>query len=765
MWPFDRSNVRRKEIRRSKAERGLAWYQWRPTRLPLAPALTTLLVAVLASLILNTGNDPSPYHAGQYLSRAVPSRVNFRVLDEEQTRAVRIRAQDNTPNYYQLDDALRTDLQGRLTSALRVVRESADNPERMRDAATQLKLQLDDEAVAELRRMSVEDEAAAFTRAVEAAVQELVSRPLVETTEATQRRTALTAMLCGGSGGECRAVDVAALLYANDASDVEQVAEAAARKFPPPLQASMRSSILGMLRDGAGAGGKPLYRYDGVRSLEAAQRAERSVEPQFVTYGRDALIADPGPITPDESRLLRAEQEQFVAAMSASPEGRSVQTLIALARSLIVFIVIVGLAAYLWRYQRRLLLNPMQYTLTPALLLALLGAGRGLYLVWGNGHFAVGVQALAAALVAILYSRGAMIGVCGALAALLTLATREGLGFFLMMLAVGATMLFQLRGVRNRGTIVLVGVVAAGVALVTTIATGLIEGESLLFSVRHHAMWAAITTLAAAFVVEGILPGIERVFGISTGMTLLEWCDANKPLLRMLAAEAPGTYNHSLMVGTMAEAACEAIGANGLLARAGAYYHDIGKVNKPEYFIENQDPGDSRHERLSPAMSHLIIVNHVKDGIEMAREYGVPAALHAFIVEHHGTTLVEFFYHAASKQRRPEDPEVPDTSFRYPGPKPQSRETAVLMICDAVEGMVRAMPEPTPGRIEDTVSRLVQKRLLDGQFDECDLTFRDLQTIENSIIKSLNSIYHARIKYPEPDDEKAEPATAPPKAS
>lgn len=764
MWPFNRSNARRKEIRRDKAERGLAWYQWRPTRLPLAPALTTLLVALLASLILNAGSDPSPYHAGQFLNRAVPSRVNFRVLDEEQTRAVRIRAQDNTPNYYRLDEALRKDLLGRLTSALRVVRESADNEERVRESGAQLKLHLDAGAVAELRRLSAEGESDAFVRMVEEALRELVSRPLVETTEATQRRTSLTAMLCDESGGDCRSVDVAKLLYANDAASVEAVADAAARKFAAPLQASMKASILAILRDESGPGGKPLYRYDGVRSLEAAQRAERGVEPQYVAYGRDALIADPGPITVDEARLLRAEQEAYLAAMSASPIGRRVQTLIALARGLIVFLVVAGLAAYLWRYQRRLLLNPMQYTLTPALFLALLAAGRAVYLYTGMGHYAVGVQALAAALLAILYSRGAMIGVCGALAALITLATREGLGYFLMMVAVGATMLFQLRGVRNRGTIVLVGVVAAAVAFATTVAADLIEGEALWFTLRHRALWAAITTLAAAFVVEGILPGIERVFGISTGMTLLEWCDANKPLLRMLAAEAPGTYNHSLMVGTMAEAACEAIGANGLLARAGAYYHDIGKVNKPEYFIENQDPGDSRHERLSPAMSHLIIVNHVKDGIEMAREYGVPAALHPFIAEHHGTTLVEFFYHAASKQRRPDDPEVEDASFRYPGPKPQSRETAVLMICDSVEGAVRAMPEPTPGRIEDTVTRIVQKRLLDGQFDECELTFRDLQTIENSVIKSLNSIYHARIKYPEPDEE-ARSEQASPRAS
>jgi putative nucleotidyltransferase with HDIG domain len=216
----------------------------------------------------------------------------------------------------------------------------------------------------------------------------------------------------------------------------------------------------------------------------------------------------------------------------------------------------------------------------------------------------------------------------------------------------------------------------------------------------------------------------------------------------MLAAEAPGTYNHSLLVGALAESAADAISANGLLCRAGAYYHDIGKINKPEYFIENQIQNISRHERLSPAMSLLVIIGHVKDGIEMAKEYKLPASLYAFIPEHHGTTLVEYFYHAAKQARGPDDPEVADTAFRYPGPKPQSRETAILMLCDGVEGAVRAMSEPTPNRIETVVSKIIQKRLMDGQFDECDLTFRELAQVEKSLVKSLCGIYHARIVYP-----------------
>ncbi|RMF70986.1 MAG: HDIG domain-containing protein [Planctomycetota bacterium] len=340
-----------------------------------------------------------------------------------------------------------------------------------------------------------------------------------------------------------------------------------------------------------------------------------------------------------------------------------------------------------------------------------------------------------------------MFAITGGLGILGTLAVQRGVEFFLVLMAVSGICGIGLMQVRYRGRIVLVGALAALAAFAMSSAMHLLDGQALQFSLMRG-LWAGASTLMAAFVIEGILPGIERVFRLSTGMTLLEWCDANKPLLRMMAAEAPGTFNHSMMVATLAEAAAEEIGANGLLARAGAYYHDIGKINKPEYFVENQTAGVNRHEKLSPAMSVLVIVGHVKDGIEMAKEYNLPESLHPFIAEHHGTTLVQYFYHAAAKQRKESDPEIAEAAFRYPGPRPQSKETAIVMLCDAVEGAVRAMPEPTPNRIEDTVSKIVQARLMDGQLDDCDMTFRELARVEASLVKSLCSIYHGRIAYP-----------------
>ena len=260
---------------------------------------------------------------------------------------------------------------------------------------------------------------------------------------------------------------------------------------------------------------------------------------------------------------------------------------------------------------------------------------------------------------------------------------------------------------------------------------------------------AAAFTLLVGFVVQGTLPLAERLFRVATSLSLLEWCDANKPLMKRVAMMAPGSYNHSLQLGSMCEAAAETVGANGLLARVGAYYHDVGKTNKPGYFVENQDGAASKHAKLSPAMSLLIIIGHVKDGLELAREYGLPAVLHEFIATHHGTTLVEYFYHAATQQRKGHTDRAPDeVEFRYAGPRPASKEAGILMLADVAESSVRAMTDPTPGGIENQVHAVVARRLSDGQLDECDLTLKQVHQIETSLIKSLRSVYHGRITYP-----------------
>jgi putative nucleotidyltransferase with HDIG domain len=247
------------------------------------------------------------------------------------------------------------------------------------------------------------------------------------------------------------------------------------------------------------------------------------------------------------------------------------------------------------------------------------------------------------------------------------------------------------------------------------------------------------------------LPFIERMFDVQTDISLLELGDVQHPLLQELVRRAPGTYNHSINVASIAETAAEAIGVNGLLVRVGAYFHDIGKMLKPAYFVENQGPEGNRHESLQPAMSTLVIIAHVKDGVDLARQHGLPQSIIDFIEQHHGTTLVEYFYRREAKRLEsdPDAGELDESTFRYPGPKPQTKEAGVLMLADVVESASRALSDPTPARIESLVHDLALKRLLDGQFDECGLTLSELRTIEDSLVKSLTAVYHGRVRYPE----------------
>ncbi len=339
--------------------------------------------------------------------------------------------------------------------------------------------------------------------------------------------------------------------------------------------------------------------------------------------------------------------------------------------------------------------------------------------------------------------------------ALVTMALSEPIIWFVVMVAGCGTMIGQLKDVSHRQTLIRASGITAGVFALGTCFFSLIELPDITVAwqqVVFDSLIAGGSSLIIGFFVLGILEPIERIFDITTGMSLTELKDTRNNLLKKLQELAPGTFNHSRQVADIAESAAEAIGCNSLLAYVGGLYHDIGKMNKPEYFIENQS-GFNRHTTLKPSMSLLIIIGHVKDGIELAREYDLPREIIHFIEAHHGSTLVEYFYHAAKKtaEETNGDP-INDMNFRYPGPKPKTKEVAILMIADAVESASRVMPDPNPGRIEALVRDLSRKRLLDHQFDDCDLTFGELAKIEDAIIARLNSIYHTRVKYPEDEN-------------
>jgi len=296
--------------------------------------------------------------------------------------------------------------------------------------------------------------------------------------------------------------------------------------------------------------------------------------------------------------------------------------------------------------------------------------------------------------------------------------------------------------------------VAAAQAL-TVLSLGLLRGWPAAQMVPAI-WWALGGGGASVFLAGAILPSLESFFSRLTPMRLSELADVNHPLLRRLSLEAPGTYHHSLIVASLASAAADAVGADALLCRAGAYFHDVGKIVKPEYFVENQGSIGNPHDPLAPSMSRLVLQSHVKEGLALAREYGLDKVLADFIATHHGTSRIDYFFHRALESM--EDLErVDEDDYRYPGPRPSTKETAIMMLSDGVEASVRTLEEPTPQRLRDQIKAIVDQKTADGQFDQVPLTLLDLHRITESFFNTLVGVYHNRIAYPGQEEAASPP--------
>ena len=432
--------------------------------------------------------------------------------------------------------------------------------------------------------------------------------------------------------------------------------------------------------------------------------------------------------------------------------------------SIVILLISVAAGVYIKHYQKRIISNHTRALALVGLFILLLATTKMGTVLSNQTFWATGTAVAAAIILTISYDQRFAIGMSlfYCLFAYFASDTSEGINLFLAMVAGAITCCFSLREIRTRMKLLEVSAMAAVIVFTVSFTLEFLSlhqppKTSIIF--RSSGLHAA-STMLVGIVIQSLLPLIEKVFRIATSMTLLDYSDANQPLLKRLAMEAPGTYSHSLLVGAVAESAAESISRNGLLCRVGAYYHDIGKINKPTYFTENEMGSTSRHKELSPAMSQLIIVGHVKDGVEMSKEYGLPAVLRQFIETHHGSTLVEYFYNEAKKKHDEKQSPPSEDEFRYTGPKPRSKEAAIVMLADSVEGTTRSLSEVTPTRIEGVAHNMAMKRLQDGQFDECDLSLRELSQIEASISKTLAAHYHGRIAYPkQPEEPHEEPGT------
>jgi cyclic-di-AMP phosphodiesterase PgpH len=331
--------------------------------------------------------------------------------------------------------------------------------------------------------------------------------------------------------------------------------------------------------------------------------------------------------------------------------------------------------------------------------------------------------------------------------------------FILLAIFVGIVSIYSVTHIRTRNHIFravihLVFAYTLAVAILGFLRFDNFEeiGQVLLYYILPNAILSPFIT----YMTLGIF---ERVFDITTDITLLELSDLNHPLLKELAVKAPGTFHHSIVVGNLSESAAKTIGANSLLARVGSYYHDIGKMEKPEYFVENEQGGENKHKSLAPNMSAIILASHVKSGLEMAEKYNLPKLISDFIPEHHGRNVMSFFYDKALQLKDKDDVNLDD--YRYPGPSPQSKETAIVMLADMVEAATKTLKNPTAGRLRKLVEELIEKRFLDGELDESDLTMRDVKGIIDGFISVLAGIYHKRIEYPGSDDKKSNTTNEP----
>ncbi len=426
-----------------------------------------------------------------------------------------------------------------------------------------------------------------------------------------------------------------------------------------------------------------------------------------------------------------------------------------LGRILLVGVVVSFFFSFLATYRKHYFNQWRLVALLGIIILVEQGLAYLLVIRLGMSEYVIPV-AVAAMVMTILFD--ARIGFMGAtsIAMLSGLIMGNNLDFVIVSLFQSSAAVFSVRRLRTRGQIFTAIFVLSLASSVAVLAVGLFKVHAWP-QIGEDVLYLLGISILSPIITYGLIGLLEIGFDITTDLTLLELSDFNHPLLKRLQQEANGTFNHSMVVGNLAESCANAIGARSLLCRVGAYYHDIGKMLRPEYFIENQFQGVNKHDTLSPTMSAKIVRNHVKDGLELAEEYGLPQEVSDFIPMHHGNMRIEYFYHKARQEA--EDPDdVEESSFRYPGPKPNTKETGIIMIAEAVEAAVRSYEKPDIFKVQDIIDKIIARRLADGQLDECPLTLKELQLIRGDInsttglLPVIRGIYHIRVEYP---DDKA----------
>jgi len=733
----------------------------RPIGWPIAFAA---LLATLGAIIAIWSEDRPYYPLGQIIEQPIVPRVEFTAEDKEATRDKRREARQQVFPHYTHNQALERQLRQGFDKLLAAASQRA---EAIGDE-TRKQLNLNASTLEALRPYVEQGKPTdAWQQMEDAFVRDVFSMVVLTPDQYEQAAESPVIRIAPPSDDEqsIKSVFQSSWLKLNNASELHDRIQQYANELPEALRQSVLSVAMRAFSPDSATEAEPTYTFDEALTQQIQQQKVASVEPVMETFTPgDVMVAAGTKLDGVDRYLIEQERAAFRAAQGVAERWMRWLGMFGLFAA-----IAAGLWAYNFAYNDRLVRNAMRgLALTGLLLLMQLAAAL---LTHAQPEFIYLTSALptllAVVIITITYDRRFGLGVGAVHAAIVLLTLDLTVGLVLTLLTGVAVAVAQLWEIRTRSKLVTVGawtgLAMAAVALLAGGSLRPLHVDNAIPRLLSDAGWAALGGFLTGMVAQGLLPGIERLFRVTTAMTLKELNDASHPLLQRLAQQAPGTYQHSLRIADMAEASADSIGADGLLCRVGAMYHDVGKINKPQYFIENQAGGPNRHSKLSPAMSLLIIVGHVKDGVEMAREYGLPPVIRHFIESHHGTTLVEYFYHAARRQQEAEaKPGPSEFEFRYPGPKPQTKEAAILLLCDSIEGAARSLDEPTPVRLDQVVHNMANKRLMDGQFDECNLTLKELARIEQAITKTLCAIYHGRIKYPAGESQPQPPASAEP---
>lgn len=478
--------------------------------------------------------------------------------------------------------------------------------------------------------------------------------------------------------------------------------------------------------------------YNEIVTEENRDLARRQVDPVVVL--RNTLVVSEGePVT--EQQLALLEDLGMIRGQQADYPGY-----IGLLLLLIIIFILVGI--YMHIFVNEVFTNPSLLLLMGLIFIVTLLFSIGA--TYFSGYLIP--VAMGVILITVIFGYKLAVIINLILALMVGLITGGDFSYILVALMGGLVSIYAVTRLSQRSDLARAGFFVAvtnGAVIISTYLffgnVSLEYGSLVSFS---YSMAAGVGNgIFSSVIAIGMLPYLESLFGVTTAITLLELSNPNHPLLRQMLLKAPGTYYHSMMVSNLAEAAAESVKADALLARVGAYYHDIGKLKRPYFFSENQLSGENPHTKLSPNLSSLIIGAHPKDGAELGGKHRLPEPILDIAVQHHGTSMISFFYQQALENNNRE--EVSSDKFRYEGPKPQSKEAAIIMLADAVEAGVRSLSKPTSNRVETMIKRMIREKLEDGQLDQCDLTLKEIDQIGEAFVYIMSGIYHSRIEYPE----------------